>query len=230
VLLLVAVPDRVIEPLAVRLAARPWPAGSVALHLSGSVEVSALDALAAAGLATGGLHPLKSFVDPEHDAATLAGTILAIEGAPAALAAAGDLAARLGARPLRLPPGARPAWHAAATHACNHLVALLDQALDLMERAGLPRDEARAALLPLLTGTLGNLAAHPPGQALTGPVVRGDAGAVAAHLRALSGLAPDVGAAYRALATRAVTLARQQRGLDPAAAAAILRALQPPSG
>src|SRR6185295_14365650 len=37
VLLLIAVPDRLIADVAGRLARRAWPAGSVALHLSGSV-------------------------------------------------------------------------------------------------------------------------------------------------------------------------------------------------
>jgi predicted short-subunit dehydrogenase-like oxidoreductase (DUF2520 family) len=86
----------------------------------------------------------------------------------------------------------------------------------------MPRDAARAALLPLQRGTLDNLAAHPPAQALTGPVARGDSEVVARHLRALAATPPDVRAAYRALAERALHLA-EGRGL-PAAAAAELRA------
>ncbi|HTE06266.1 MAG TPA: DUF2520 domain-containing protein, partial [Planctomycetota bacterium] len=210
------------------LAGRPWPAGSVALHLSGSVEVSALAPLAHAGLATGGLHPLRSFVDPEHDARSMAGVVAALEGEPAALALAEQLAARLGMIAFRLAPGARPAWHAAASHACNHLVALLDQALDLMEHAGLARDAARAALLPLMAGTLENLARHAPAEALTGPIVRGDVPAVERHLHALAGAAPDVREAYLALARRALALAVAGRGLDERAAAALRESLGAP--
>ena len=222
VLLLVSVPDRALAAVAVSLAGRDWPSGSLALHVSGSVEVAALAPLRARGLAVGGCHPLWSFVDPVRDAAGMAGTVAALEGDAPALAAAEALCAALGWRPFRLAPGARAAWHAAAAHACNHLVALLDQSLDLMERAGLSRDAARAALLPLQRGTLEHLASHPPAHALTGPIARGDTEVVAGHLRALAGASPDVRAAYYALAERAVRLA-EQRGL-PAAAVAELRA------
>jgi predicted short-subunit dehydrogenase-like oxidoreductase (DUF2520 family) len=227
VLLLIGVPDRAIREVGDGLARRCWPEGSVALHLSGAIEVDSLAALARAGLATGGLHPLKSFVDVEHDVATLAGTVMAIEGAPQAASLAEAVAARLGGEPFRLAAGCRPAWHAAASHACNHLVALVDQALDLMQAAGLPRDDARHALLPLLRGTLDNLSTHPPGEALTGPVVRGDVPAVERHLQALAGRADDLSAAYRALARRAVALAVEERGLPADVAGRLIELLRP---
>ena len=224
-LLVVSVPDRALPEAAAALARRAWPAGSVALHTSGAVEVEALAPLRASGLAIGGLHPLKSFVDLERDAAGLGGIILAIEGDPPALALAERVAEALDARPHRLAPGARAAWHAAASHACNHLVALTDQALDLLVAAGLERGAARAALLPLQRGTLDNLAALAPADALTGPIVRGELAVVRGHLAALAAAPPDVAAAYRALGRRAVALARA-RGLDADVAAALLAALE----
>ncbi len=227
-LLLVSVPDRHIHACAARLAQRDWPIDTVALHLSGAVEVAALEPLSSAGLAVGGLHPLKSFVDADRDADSLAGTVAALEGEAPALAVARDVSGALGLLPFELTPGSRPAWHGAATHACNHLVALVDQALDLMESAGLDRDGARAALVPLLDSTVRNLERLPPGGALTGPIVRGDIEAVNRHLQAVEGAAADVGAAYRALARRAVRLARKHRDLDEDTAAELVRALTEP--
>ena len=49
-----------------------------------------------------------------------------------------------------------------------------------------------------------------PGQALTGPVARGDVESVQRHLEALADAPPDVGRAYRALAGRALDLARER--------------------
>jgi len=221
VLVILGVPDRFIAETARALAGRRWPAGSTALHLSGSVEIASLAPLREAGLSIGGLHPLRSFVDPERDSRALGGIVAALEGDAAALALGERIAERLGMRAFRLAPGARPAWHAAASHACNHLVALLDQALDLMQGAGLPRDEARAVLLPLMSGTLDNLAQHAPADALTGPIVRGDLPAVERHLHALGSAAPDIRAAYVALARRALQLATSGRELDKRAAAAL---------
>ncbi|MFT7462411.1 MAG: putative short-subunit dehydrogenase-like oxidoreductase (DUF2520 family) [Pseudohongiellaceae bacterium] len=209
VVLLLSVPDQAIGAVAQQLSEHPWAPGSVALHLSGSVEVAALAPLENQGLATGSLHPLKSFVDPERDAETFPGTVFALEGAPKALSVAELMVDDCGGSPFALAPGRRPAWHAAAAHGANHLVALVDQCLDLAEHGGLNRDQARAALLPLLQGTLHNLAHHAPSQALTGPVARGDTIAVQKHLDALTALSPDVLAAYRALGQRALTLAVQ---------------------
>jgi predicted short-subunit dehydrogenase-like oxidoreductase (DUF2520 family) len=234
VALVVAVPDREIGAVATALAARGWPDGSIALHVSGAVEVDALAPLARAGLACGGLHPLKSFVDLERDILSWAGTVVAVDGVPAAADLAERIARRLDARPFRLAPGARAAWHAAASHACNHLVALLDQALDLMQHAGLSRDDARAALLPLLAGTLDNLRAHAPAAALTGPIARGDALAVRRHVEALADVPDDVAGAYHALARRAMRLAVEGRGLAPDAVDALRTVLgethEPPTG
>ncbi len=225
VILLVSVPDDHIRSCASRLAARPWAEGSVALHLSGSMEVDTLADLAASGLAIGGFHPLRSLINNDEGENPLAGTVLAIEGDPAAINQCKKMAATLEGRPFLLAPESRAAWHAAATHACSHLVSLVDQALDLMESAGLDREEALHALEPLLESTLTNLSQLGPSKALTGPVVRGDLGAILRHLQALGNTSEDVGTAYRALARRAVRLARQDCSLDDDLAAEIIRAL-----
>jgi len=228
VLLLLSVPDRHLAELAERLASLAWPAGGVALHLSGSVELDALAPLRRAGFALGAAHPLHSFVDPERDVAALAGCVVAVEAEPAARDTLAAFTDALGARGFALAPGRRAAWHAAATHACNHLVALLDQSLDLMQSAGLPRDDARAALLPLMRATLGNLEHHTPGGALTGPVVRGDAPVVARHLDALRHEHSDLARGYRALARRALQLAETERALDPSLVATLRELLAEP--
>lgn len=206
-LALLAVPDDALAELAAALASVPWPEHSVALHLSGARSHEVLAALHERGVATGSCHPLRSFVDPARDAHRLAGTVFAIDGDDAARARARDVAARLGGRTVELSPEGRAAWHAGASHAANHLVALFDQALDLFEAAGVARDDGRAALLPLLRDVLRHLEDAPPADALTGPVARGDAEVVAEHLRTMRPLDADLTLAYGALARRALRLA-----------------------
>ncbi len=240
--LLIAVPDRAIESTARQLAEASWPPGSVVVHLSGAAPLEVLSPLQDRGLAIGSLHPLKSFVAPPESATAhrdeggsspsespatgpLHGVVCALDGDPAARALTQDWTQRTGATAFPLKAGGRVAWHAAAAHACNHLVALVDQALDLLEAAGLDREQGRAALLPLLSGTVENLAQHSPGQALTGPVVRGDAEVVEQHMRATKDCSADVDAAYRSLAQRALALASRERNLDPRLAARIAATL-----
>ena len=86
--------------------------------------------------------------------------------------------------------------------------------------AGLPPSEAAALYLPLMQGTVANLAAGPAG-ALTGPVRRGDVATLRRHLAALE---PDDRVLYRTLGLGALRLAREA-GLGEQAALAVERVL-----
>ena len=104
-------------------------------------------------------------------------------------------------------------YHAAAVMASNSLMAVIDASLVLMELAGIERALARGALESLSRTSLDNAFRHGPAAALTGPVARGDATTVAAHLDALDHAPPSVGALYRSAADHLLELARQ-RGLS----------------
>jgi predicted short-subunit dehydrogenase-like oxidoreductase (DUF2520 family) len=96
--------------------------------------------------------------------------------------------------PFGLADEAKPVYHAASAFASNYLVTLTQVAIGLMERAGLDRDLARQALRPLQERTL-EVADRPP----TGPIARGDAATVAAHMQAVGAeLAPLYAALGRA--------------------------------
>jgi predicted short-subunit dehydrogenase-like oxidoreductase (DUF2520 family) len=83
-----------------------------------------------------------------------------------------------------------------------------------MVRAGVPEDEALAAVLPLARGSLENLSRLGPIQALTGPVARGDTETVRLHLRTLE---PRERRLYAVLGSVLVELA-SEGGLGPEAA------------
>ena len=156
--------------------------------------------LARPDVEVGSLHPLQSFPSAEMGVARLPGSWCAVEG-PAGVE---RLAISLGMRPFRVDPALRATYHAAATVASNHLVALLGQATRLAEAAGLPP----GALVPLVRSTLANVEAVGPAAALTGPVLRGDAETVARHLAVLPAAERP---AYRALAERALELSGRDR-------------------
>jgi predicted short-subunit dehydrogenase-like oxidoreductase (DUF2520 family) len=79
-------------------------------------------------------------------------------------------------------------------------------------------------LAPLLGAALDNTLGGGAG-ALTGPVARGDAGTVAAHLDALRRAAPEAVPAYVAMARLTADRALAAGRLDPARAAALLDVL-----
>jgi predicted short-subunit dehydrogenase-like oxidoreductase (DUF2520 family) len=221
-LVLIATPDDAIGGVAVELA-RDGAVGEsqVVLHLSGLLDRLALQVLEPTGAALGSFHPLQSVADPATAAERLRGSFAGVEGDARALAAGERLAAALGMRVVRLAPGAKAAYHAGAVIASNYAVVLADVAERLARQAGVGADDAAALYLPLMRGTVANLAAG-PAAALTGPVRRGDEATVRRHLAALG---PEDRALYRALGLLALRIAREA-GLGDGPAAAVERALR----
>jgi predicted short-subunit dehydrogenase-like oxidoreductase (DUF2520 family) len=218
---LLAVPDRAIAPFAADLAAEGALTGKhTVLHLSGLRDREALLALTASGAALGSLHPLQTLSDPATAPERFAGAYAGVEGDDRAMLVAEALATSLGMTSVRIPSGAKPAYHAGATFAANYTTALVAVAERLALAAGIPPEVARRLYLPLFRGAAANLEAGPVA-ALTGPVRRGDVETVRAHLRALG---PKERALYLLLAREALQLARAA-GLDPDAAAQMAQAL-----
>lgn len=232
-LVFLAVPDDRITPLAGEL---PWHAGQIAVHLSGARGIDALAQPAARGARVAAAHPLMTFTRTDGTAAAAArdsfvGCAWALE--------AGDSETRLmlermvtalGGTRISLSAADRIPYHISAVLASNYIVALLGSATHLWSSFGVAQDEALRSLLPLLRATVEKLENEGLPTALTGPVARGDAGTVAAHLAWLHNAAADdadgtaLRDAYQALAQIAIPIAEAKRTISPETAAR-LRAL-----
>ncbi|BBB90195.1 MAG TPA: DUF2520 domain-containing protein [Methylomusa anaerophila] len=185
-IILLTVPDRILPVvLAELIAGQRLRPGQVLLHTSGVLTGETLAAARQFGTAVGSMHPLQSFADLETARRNLSGSAFAIDGDPLAVNAASRLALDLGGRILQVPPEERVLYHAAACIASNYLVALLHMAEKLLSRWTTGEQDALQALLPLVSGTLRNVARQGTSAALTGPIVRGDAATIAQHLQAL---------------------------------------------
>ena len=189
-LLLIAVPDGVLDEVAERLATRPQAA--VALHTSGSRDAAVLSPLRTAGTAAGTLHPLKAFPRVLSAPEEASGVFFALDGEAAAMALGRRLVAAWGGVAGEVPPAARPLYHFAATLAAGGVATLLATAADLARKAGLPPEVARG-YLELARGTVAAAisAPTPPLAAITGPVARGDLATVQSHFEALKATAPE---------------------------------------
>jgi predicted short-subunit dehydrogenase-like oxidoreductase (DUF2520 family) len=221
-LVILAVPDDALEPLArtIRLYG-----GQAMIHTSGAVGAEVLEPAQGAGTQIGSFHPLVAFADTERAVEALHGATVAIEGDDQLLALLAEMAERIGAHAVRLAPGSKSAYHAAAVLAAGGFVALLDAIAELGRVAGLDEAGALAIYGPLIEGTLGNARALGIRAALTGPITRGDDGTLRAHLAALEQHAPGVLDLYRAAAAREIRLAEERGALTPAAAATLRSSL-----
>ena len=198
-LLLIATSDAAIAEVCEALAPRLDPGAGV-VHFSGGTSVAAL---AAAPGPRASVHPLQT-VWPDRGPDQLEGAHAAVTGD---WELGAGLAGALGMTPFPLAHEAKPAYHAASVFASNYVVTLTHAAVTLLERTGLGREAALAALRPLQHRTI-DVAGSPP----TGPIARGDAATVAAHLRAVG---PELEPLYRALGRATLPM------VPPASAAAV---------
>lgn len=175
-----AVPDAAIATVAKSL---DWRPGQTVIHLSGATSIHALDAAAVKGAITMSLHPAMTFTGTSLDVARIEGTPIAVTAPALYLPVAHALATALGGKPFDLADEDKPAYHAALSHAANHLVTLISQSRTILEAIGVA--ESGEVLRPLTQAALEG-ALTSGWQALTGPVARGDWETVARHEEALS--------------------------------------------
>jgi len=184
---LVTVRDAQLDAALRELGRAPLRADAVVLHASGSADPPALDELRSLGHAAGTFHPLVPLSDPARAPALLRDAWIGLDGDDAARARGRALADALGAHTLDIPAGRKPLYHAAAVLVSNFPPVLLALGERAMADAGLPRDLARRALLPLWTAAADNARAATFPASLTGPAVRGDVDTVRANMEALAG-------------------------------------------
>jgi predicted short-subunit dehydrogenase-like oxidoreductase (DUF2520 family) len=221
-LIILAVPDDAIRGVAGDL---HMYGGQAMIHTSGLLGAEALGAAMAAGTQVGSFHPLVAFADLERAVAALHGATIAIEGDDQLVDLLARMAEALGAHPVRLAPGSKPAYHAAAVLAAGGFDALLDAIATLGRAAGLDEAGSLAIYGSLVEQTLANARGLGIDAALTGPATRGDRGTFVAHREAIVRLAPDVAAVYGALAEREIRIAERRGALTPQAARELVEAV-----
>ena len=200
--------------------------GRTVLHTSGALaSTEVLAPLAAAGFATGSLHPLVSISTPRTAVEKLGGAFYCIEGQAAARRVAGSIVRDLGGHSFHIAAEDKPLYHAAAVMASGHVTALIAIAIEMLGECGLDKKTARQVLVPLLESTVANLSEADPAAALTGTYARGDLETVKRHLKALSNKRlTEALAAYKLLGRRSLELAEKK--IDSRAREQILRLLK----
>jgi predicted short-subunit dehydrogenase-like oxidoreductase (DUF2520 family) len=177
---------------------------------------------AVVGARTLALHPAMTFTGTPADLSRLAGISYGVT-APADLKRFAErLVTDLGGKPEWVAETDRALYHAALVHGANHLVTLVNEALDRLRDAGVVYPEK--VLEPLLRASLDN-ALRLGDEALTGPVSRGDAGTIARHLDRLSATSPESVPSYLALARRTADRAIAAGRLRPLDAEPLLDVL-----
>lgn len=176
--------------------------GTALVHCAGALDLEVFGQGPMVGQRPrGSFHPLVAVSDAEDP----------LEGHAVALSATTrplmqifrEMAEALSLTPIEVPESGRAAYHAGAVLAAGGVVSLLSAAVAAFEVAGIRADDALRALVPLSRSALRGVAQRGLAGGLTGPIRRGDANVVRAHLGALP---PELAELYRVLSRRALDL------------------------
>lgn len=208
-LVVVAIPDDHLESVIAGLAKTSgFRSGQIVVHLSGRHGLTVLEPAAAHGALVAAAHPAMTFAGTTHDLARLEGCPWAVTAVGDALLIAQALVLEMGGRPTVIDDELRIRYHAALSHASNHLVTLVHEVHETLRDIGI--DDVHYAE-SLMTATLENaMVMHV--DALTGPISRGDVATVAAHINAIRE-SHDL-PSYRALAQSTISAALRARKIS----------------
>jgi len=197
--------------------------GQIVIHTAGRYGVEVLSPATHSGAIAMAIHPAMTFSGTSVDLGRIEGAPFAITTTPTMVPIAQALVVEMGGEPITLNEDARQVYHAAMAHGANHLVTLVSQACRILDQVGV--DDSAKLFSPLMYAALeGALASGD--LALTGPIRRGDAGTVAAHVEALTTHNPDILPTYRELARATASRAAHLDMITPQAALEVLDALE----
>jgi len=220
-------PDGVIEGVCKKIARQKgFGDGKVVIHTSGAHSSSLLYSARELGALALSMHPLQTFPSVSAGIQNLPGSYFALEGDEEAVNVGHTLVKALEGIAVTISTELKPLYHASACVVCNYFVSLMEVGLQMMERAGVSREHALQAMLPLVKGTVANLEKVGVPEALTGPIDRGDHSTVSRHLEIMEKELPQLSALYRILGRHTVEAAKKKASLTEEEAEEIIKVLE----
>lgn len=183
------------------------PRRAACVHAAGALGPEPLMALRAVCAGVGQMHPMISFAGATTFPTLTRGQVH-VQGDAVAVRRATALAKKLGMTPRTVRGLDTIGYHAAAGLVANGAAALAAVGAELLVRSGVARDVAPKMLGPLLRSVAENVERLGFPAALTGPVRRGDAGAIAKQAALLRERLPEAVSLFQAAALAQVPLAR----------------------
>lgn len=141
-------------------------------HTSGSADSEIF--MGADRANAGSIHPMLAFNSRETSHEAIESAFFTIEGGERFKASAEYILNTCNNRYKIIDKSCKAEYHAAACFASNFVVAVCEKAEQHLMSCGFSRDEAHAALTPLMRNNMDNIIAAGTHAAITGPAARGD--------------------------------------------------------
>lgn len=200
--------------------------GKWILHCSGALDAHILDPCLLLGAQVASLHPLQAFSGVD-DVKRLKNTFFTIEMNKECSQERMKSLLELMGNPYRwITPDQKALYHGAAVVMSNYMVTLIEEGLTYLRTIGFDDEASIQMMMPLIQGTISNVAEKGTVDGLTGPLVRGDDGVITKHMTAITNeLDGDAKAMYQLLAKQTLKMIRNKR-LDEESAKRIEDALK----
>ncbi len=183
----------------------------VVFHCSGALSSAILDPLAKLGWHTASAHCILSFASAATAIVQFAGSPCALEGHATAVTLLRNRFECIAAQCFTVESDQKLLYHAAAVFATNFLPVLQSLAEEAWLASGVPGTLLPGLRASLLKNAVANIVRTGPQGALTGPAARGDTTAIARQSAAVAQWDPQAGAAYDALSTLALRMAKTNK-------------------
>ncbi len=206
--------DAEIENVVGQLTNKTFQAKTYIYHTSGSLSSEILIPLKEQNCFVGSIHPLVSVSDSVRGVKRFKNAYFCVEGDAEACELAYKIVEDLGGKAFAIETKYKTLYHASAVTACGHIVAVIDVALEMLQKCGLTADAAKKILMPLMKSTIENVGEQKISEALTGTFARADSETFERHIEVLNkNVSAEILEIYLLLGERSLKLAKEQ-GID----------------
>lgn len=180
------------------------------VHCSGALDSTLLSDLAGIGASVASMHPIQTFIKGDGRE-KFENITVSLEGDSPLCSELEQFVRQMNAIPLYISREQKVVIHTAAVISSNYLVALMSAAERLLDSVGVK--EGFELLKPLIRQTSANVLISGPGEALSGPVKRGDSETIRMHLNILRNDS-HLAILYRVLGMEALRIAVKNEELS----------------
>lgn len=161
--------------------------GKFICHCSGALSAGdAFPGIDKRGAFGYSVHPLFAVSDKYNSYKELSHAYFVIEGDEKHREEIAGIFKNLGNEVRYIAAKDKVKYHCAAAVCSNHVVALIQESLELMQECGFDEESALKALTPIMLGNMQHIAERGTVNSLTGPVERADVKTVEKHLNCLN--------------------------------------------
>lgn len=176
------------------------------IHMSGSYSSDILKTLKKYGCFVYSMHPLQAFSNIDTSVEKLSTTVFTIEGQEEKIYILEKILNKTKNKFFKIDTDKKELYHIGACVVSNYLVTLIDVGLDFFNQIGISEADALNAIMPLIDGTIDNIKHFGTGDALTGPIARGDMSTIESHLKSIEENSPDKLLFYKIMALETLGL------------------------